>query len=96
MRSGLLMALLLGASPKAIPSKPYPGQFRPDARGQCPSTAHTPINGGCWLKIVARPEECIEEENPKYLPLLHLYNGGCYVPAYPLPRPAVSSLMKSR
>ncbi len=65
-----------------LPSKPLPGQRRPDARGRCASKRQIAINGGCWKKQMEPPEECDEDS--------YVYNGACYLPVYHRPRPPTS------
>jgi hypothetical protein len=65
-----------------MPPKPIPGQRRPDATGRCPGRMQVSIHGGCWYKVVADLKDCEEDG--------YVYKGGCYLPAYPLPRPATS------
>jgi serine/threonine protein kinase len=67
-----------------IPPKPLRGQLRPDASGRCPSRMMIPINGGCWTKQAISPKDC--DANFGY----YVYEGACYGPAYPPPRPATS------
>ncbi len=67
-----------------LPSKPLPGQVRPNASGRCPSKNHFAINGGCWRDT--------KEESPgKCDDFSYRHNGACYVPVYHLPRPPTSS-----
>ncbi|WP_164018029.1 serine/threonine protein kinase [Pyxidicoccus trucidator] len=65
-----------------MPLKPFPGQQRPDPRGRCPRKGQVPLQGSCWLKLDWSQKDC--EENG------YVYKDGCFVPAYPPPRPATS------
>jgi serine/threonine-protein kinase len=65
-----------------MPSKPLPGQIRPDARGRCPRPTMVAINGGCWMKVDVSLETCRA--------FAYVYQGGCYEPAAPLGPPATS------
>jgi serine/threonine protein kinase len=57
------------------PPKPFQGQRRPDARGQCPSPRHVSINGGCWVEQIAMDaKECARSG---YV----ILKGRCYAPA---------------
>jgi len=56
-----------------LPRKPLPGQLKPDGKGRCPNK-QIAINGGCWLKVDALPEECPGHG--------YTYQGGCYFPFY--------------
>jgi serine/threonine protein kinase len=58
-----------------VPPKPLPGQRRPDANGRCPSKLQVPINGGCWLRMVADTKECDQDS--------FAYKGACYFPVFP-------------
>ncbi|MFP2909270.1 serine/threonine protein kinase [Pyxidicoccus sp. 3LFB2] len=66
-----------------IPPKPLRGQTRPDVSGRCPSMAHVPINGGCWMKLAVDLKQC-DDEN-------YVYRGACYAPVIKLPRPPTSN-----
>jgi hypothetical protein len=57
-----------------VPNQPLPGQRKPNAKGRCPRK-QVAINGGCWLKVDFDVDECRGT-------VYHLYQGGCYVPAY--------------
>jgi serine/threonine-protein kinase len=69
-----------------MPSKPFRGQLRPDAKGRCPRPTMVPINGGCWLEVNVKLETCRE--------YAYVYKGLCYEPAAPLLPPATSSPAK--
>jgi hypothetical protein len=56
-----------------IPKQPLPGQRRPDAKGRCPNR-QVAINGGCWAKVDAAPEDCHGN--------MYLYQGSCYLPMF--------------
>jgi serine/threonine-protein kinase len=66
-----------------LPDKPFSGQYRPDARGRCPRQTMVPINGGCWHPVTVSVEQCRKEA--------YVYDGKCYEPAFPPPRPTTSS-----
>ena len=66
-----------------MPPKPFPGQLRPNAGGHCPGKLQVPINGGCWLRLLAEPGECKEDA--------YVHKNGCYVPVFPPTRPTTSS-----
>jgi serine/threonine-protein kinase len=55
-----------------MPSKPLPGQLRPDASGRCPHKSLVAINGGCWKKTDVDPKDCGD--------YFYEYNGACYQP----------------
>jgi hypothetical protein len=57
------------------PPKPFPGQFSPDAKGQCPARKQVPINGGCWLEIPASDAEECEQNGSVF------FKSRCYAPA---------------
>jgi serine/threonine protein kinase len=65
-----------------LPSKPLPGQRRPDAYGRC-SKHQVPINGGCWKKQIEPADDCDEDS--------YVYKGACYLPVYTPPRPPTSN-----
>jgi len=71
-----------------LPGKPLRGQVRPDANGRCPFRVHVVINGGCWWKAGEDAKEC--EENA------YVYQGRCYEPVFPRPRPATSEPAEAR
>jgi hypothetical protein len=56
-----------------MPKQPLPRQRRPDSKGRCPNR-QVAINGGCWTKVDAAPEDCAEN--------MYLYQGGCYLPMF--------------
>jgi hypothetical protein len=62
-----------GAIAQELPNKSLPGQLKPDSKGRCPNK-QIAINGGCWLKVDALPEECPGHG--------YTYQGGCYFPFY--------------
>ncbi|MCY1015025.1 serine/threonine-protein kinase [Pyxidicoccus sp. MSG2] len=66
-----------------MPSRPFPGQSRPDATGRCPGSWQVPINGGCWARLAADPKECDKDS--------YVYKGICYLPVFPPSRPATSN-----
>jgi len=66
-----------------LPSKPLPGQTRPDSNGRCPFTPHVPINGGCWVKLDVELKDCRG--------VGYVYKGRCYTPAVALQPPATSA-----
>jgi serine/threonine-protein kinase len=66
-----------------IPAKPFPGQTRPDANGQCSGSRQASINGGCWYRLGNAEKGCPKD--------LYVYKDECYAPVYPPPRPATSS-----
>jgi len=66
-----------------LPSRPLPGQLRPDANGRCPSQYQVHINGGCWRRMAESAEDCDDYS--------YRYKGACYLPVYPRPRPPTSS-----
>jgi hypothetical protein len=65
-----------------MPDKPLQGQRRPDANGRCPSSVHVVINGGCWWKAGEDTRACAKD--------YFVYQGRCYEPVFPRPRPATS------
>jgi serine/threonine protein kinase len=56
-----------------MPKDPLPGQRRPDSKGRCPNR-QVAINGACWTKVDAAPEDC--QGN------MVTYQGGCYLPMF--------------
>jgi serine/threonine-protein kinase len=68
-----------------LPPKPLPEQLRPDATGRCPHRSEVAINGGCWKKLAVDLKDCEEVD--------YVYKGGCYIPAFPPPRPGMSNPM---
>jgi hypothetical protein len=66
-----------------LPPKPFPGQMRTDGQGHCPRGYLVPINGGCWVPVRAVPKDCDEDA--------YVYNGGCYIPAFPPERVPTAS-----
>ncbi|HZI14031.1 MAG TPA: serine/threonine-protein kinase [Myxococcus sp.] len=73
-----------------LPSRPFPGQTLPDARGQCPRGTQVAINGGCWIKVDMNGRSCPKEA--------FVYRGACYEPASPFPqqRPNTSGPSEGR
>jgi serine/threonine-protein kinase len=67
-----------------LPSKPLPGQTRPDSNGRCRLPPEIPINGGCWLKLDVTPTDC---RGPGF----YVYKGRCYAPSLTLLPPATSA-----
>ncbi|HEX8701519.1 MAG TPA: serine/threonine-protein kinase [Myxococcaceae bacterium] len=63
-----------GAITVEVPTQPFPGQMKPDAKGRCLKKL-IPINGGCWAKVDVDVEQC-------HGPIFFVHQGGCYVPAY--------------
>lgn len=55
--------------------EPFPGQLRPDARGQCPGRGQVPINGGCWAEFLTKEAEACAQNG--YV----VFKGRCYAPA---------------
>ncbi len=62
-----------GPIAQKLPNTPLSGQRKPDATGRCPNK-QIAINGGCWFKVDALPEECPGHG--------FTYQGGCYFPSY--------------
>jgi len=56
-----------------LPKDPLPGQIKPDSSGRC-RKGLIAINGGCWAKVDAVPEDCTGNG--------YVYQGSCYVPFY--------------
>jgi serine/threonine-protein kinase len=75
----LTAVTLVGAE---LPSKPFPGQIRPNANGRCPRDTQVAINDGCWIEVKVKDGRCTKDG--------YVYQGGCYEPAVPFPRPATS------
>ncbi|WP_225412818.1 serine/threonine protein kinase [Stigmatella hybrida] len=69
-----------------LPSKPFPGQHRPDANNQCPRRGQVAINGGCWIKFALDDEACAANADTSYV-----YKGRCYAPAFPPRRQPTST-----
>ncbi len=67
---------------KELPKQPQPGQLRPDENGYCRKDL-VALNGGCWLKLNVKPDECRGHD-------VYLYQGGCYFPI-PASRPQPTS-----
>jgi hypothetical protein len=68
-----------------VPSKPFPGQRRPDGKGRCPGRLQVPINGGCWILLTLDPKDCDKED------AYYVHQGRCYTPAFSPARPPTSS-----
>jgi hypothetical protein len=66
------------------PPEPQPGQARPDAKGRCPRKRQVALNGGCWVEIPFKREEC--EDNGGYV-----FKKMCYLPFYLPGRPPTSN-----
>ena len=66
-----------------LPSRPFPGQARPDANGRCPFEPLVPINNGCWVPVGEEAKTCP--------PQTFAYKGRCYAPFLRLPSPPTSS-----
>jgi serine/threonine-protein kinase len=64
-----------------LPSKPFPGQARPDGNGRC-APKQVPINGGCWWIVGEASNECPPDS--------YVYEGRCYAPVL-RPRPPTAS-----
>jgi serine/threonine-protein kinase len=58
-----------------LPPEPFPGQIKPDARGQCPGRDQLPINGGCWVEQRTKEAEACAQNG--YV----LFKDRCYAPA---------------
>ena len=69
-----------------MPDEPFPGQVRPDARSQCPFKDVVAINGGCWVEVKGKPENCEA--------FSYVYKGACYQPVFRR-RPATSGPTES-
>jgi serine/threonine protein kinase len=67
------------------PPKPLPGQLKPDASGHC-LRGQTVINGGCWLKLEVRLDDCAVNG--------FMHKRGCYTPAFPPTREPTSAPTK--
>ncbi|MBN1209665.1 MAG: serine/threonine protein kinase [Myxococcaceae bacterium] len=59
------------------PPKPFPGQSRPNEKGQCASHEQVPINGACWFEL--RSKDAASCEQNGYVVL----KGRCFAPAFP-------------
>lgn len=88
--SALMVPVSLPRAPVAsatiavdLPPRPIPGQLRPDASGRCPRRSQVAIHGGCWMKLAVDLKECDGDD--------YTYKGGCYAPAFPPSRPALSN-----
>ncbi|MDY7230288.1 serine/threonine protein kinase [Hyalangium rubrum] len=71
-------AVALDESPKL-----FPGQRKPDAKGQCPDQEQVAINGGCWVNVAMGADAC-ERNGYVYL------QGKCYAPSFAPPRKPTS------
>jgi hypothetical protein len=58
------------------PPEPSEGQTQPDKKGRCPHPQQVILNGSCWGRMKAGPQEC-EAFNGQ------MYQGACYVPIFP-------------
>jgi eukaryotic-like serine/threonine-protein kinase len=70
-----------------LPTKPLPGQYRPNASNQCPRRGQIALHGGCWIEqFTLDAEACKENADTTYV-----YKGRCYAPAFPPQRPSTST-----
>lgn len=69
-----------------LPSKPLPGQHRPDANNRCPRRGQVAINGGCWVQLTMDADTCAANGEDGYV-----YKGRCYAPAFPPRRQPTST-----
>ncbi|SEK50386.1 Serine/threonine protein kinase [Stigmatella aurantiaca] len=69
-----------------LPSKPLPGQHKPDANNRCPRKGQTAIHGGCWVQLAMDAETCAANGADGYV-----YKGRCYAPAFPPRRQPTST-----
>jgi len=66
-----------------MPKRPFPGQTRPDANGQCTRKVQVAINGGCWWKLEGEDKKDCGAD-------AYLYKGVCYEPVFRRPPPSMS------
>ncbi|MBN1208211.1 MAG: protein kinase [Myxococcaceae bacterium] len=59
------------------PPKPFPGQRRPNEKGQCAGSDQVLINGSCWLEL--RTKDAASCEQGGYV----FFKGRCFAPAFP-------------
>ena len=71
-----------GVIAEESPPVPVPGQLKPDRNGRC-RKGQAAINGGCWWKLDADPDDCHGSVFP--------YKNGCYAPAFPPSREPTSA-----
>jgi eukaryotic-like serine/threonine-protein kinase len=68
-----------------FPSKPWPGQRKPDKTGRCDPRHGPPLvivkGGGCWVEVVAEPKDC-ETAHLSGTSYLVPYEGHCYYPDF--------------
>jgi eukaryotic-like serine/threonine-protein kinase len=69
-----------------LPSKPLPGQQRPDAANRCPRPGQSAIHGGCWVQLAMDADTCAANGEDGYV-----YKGRCYAPAFPPQRQPTST-----
>ncbi|MDC0714666.1 hypothetical protein POL68_39825 [Stigmatella sp. ncwal1] len=70
-----------------LPPEPLPGQNKPDANGRCPRRGQVAIRGSCWIEqFTLDAEACKENADTSYV-----YQGRCYVPAFPPRRQPTST-----
>jgi serine/threonine protein kinase len=55
------------------PPEPSEGQAQPDKKGRCPHPQQVILNGNCWGRMKAGPQECEAFSG-------QMYQGTCYVP----------------
>jgi hypothetical protein len=65
-----------------LPSKPLPGQRRPEGTGKCRSPVQVAINGGCWNRIGNTAPPCDDDA--------YVWQGGCYYPVFITSRQSTS------
>ncbi|EAU69058.1 protein kinase [Stigmatella aurantiaca DW4/3-1] len=65
-----------------MPRKPFQGQLRPNGSNRCPRQTQIAINGGCWVALRDAHPPCGGEG--------YEWKGGCYYPAYDMPRQPTS------
>jgi hypothetical protein len=68
---------------KDIPSKPLPGQRRPENTGRCRNPAQVAVNGGCWTEFISMKPPCDDGA--------YEWRGRCYEPVYTAPREPTST-----
>jgi hypothetical protein len=73
---------------KDIPSKPLPGQRRPENTGRCRNPAQVAVNGGCWTEFGNMKPPCEEGA--------YEWRGRCYEPVYIAPREPTSTPKEPR